>query len=127
MPGAQSGLYSNWPATLIFPTENIFCRRRICPAVLAQLVTTSTVVLAVNYGLEQFVHANLIKVLVCEIVAATLICAACVCCALRMATTWPWCIGYLVIPSLSFGLIFGVICIVYAEGESFLVIFNDNF
>jgi len=95
--------------------------RRICPTVLAQLVTTAIVVLAVNYGLETVIHENLFATLVCGIIAVALICVVCVCCALRLATTWPWCIVYLILLSLSFGIIFGVICVVYAEGDSFLV------
>ena len=107
--------------------NQLFCHRRIYPTVLAQLVTTTTVVLAVNYGLETFIHENLFATLVCGIIAVALICVVCVCCALRLATTWPWCIVYLILPSLSFGIIFGVICVVYAEGDSFLVIFlNDS-
>ena len=91
---------------------------------LVQLVITTSVVLTINYGLETVIHTNLVEILVCEILAVALICAACACCALRLATIWPWCIAYLIIPSMSFGIIFGIICVVYAEGDSFLVIFN---
>ena len=90
---------------------------------LVQLVITTSVVLAINYGLETFVHSNLVEILVFEILAAALICAAWLCCALKLATTWPWFIAYFILPSLSFGVIFGVIC-VDAEGDSFMVIFN---
>lgn len=95
--------------------------RRICPAVLAQMLLTAAVVLTVNYGLESFVHANMKEIFACEILAVALICAAGLCCTLRLGTSWPCCVIYLIVPSVSFGVIFGVISVVYADADSFLV------
>ena len=92
---------------------------------LMQMLLTAAVVLAVNYGLESFVHANMKLILVCEILAAVLICAAGLGCALRLGTAWPCCIIYFIVPSVSFGVIFGVISVVYADADSFLVMCNN--
>ena len=66
------------------------------------------------------------EIFACEILAAVLICAAGLCCALRLGTSWPCCIVYFIVPSISFGVIFGVISVVYADADSFLVML-DNF
>ena len=92
---------------------------------LVQMLLTAAVILAVNYGLESFVHANMKLIFACEILAAVLICAAGLGCALRLGTAWPCCIIYFIVPSVSFGVIFGVISVVYADADSFLVMLNN--
>ena len=91
------------------------------------MLLTAAVVLTVNYGLESFVHANMKEIFACEILAVALICAAGLCCTLRLGTSWPCCVIYLIVPSVSFGVIFGVISVVYADADSFLVRLINSF
>ena len=89
-----------------------------------QLLLTLAVVLTVRHELKSFETLSL-EIFVCEILAAGLICVACVSCTLRLGTDyWPLGILYLLFPSFAFGGIFGAISVVYfADTNSFLVIF----
>jgi len=98
-----------------------FFVRRIGPAVLAQILLTVVVVLSVDYGLESFLRANMGVTLAFQILAVALVCASCVCCALRLGTTWPMGVIYLTVPCVSFGVIFGTLSVAYADEASFFV------
>lgn len=98
-----------------------FFVRRIGPTVLAQMLVTVAVVVAVNYGLESFLRANVKVTFACQILAVALVCASCVCCALRLGTTWPLGIIYLAVPCVSFGVLFGTLSVAFADEASFLV------
>ena len=88
---------------------------------LAQMLLTVVVVLSVDYGLESFLRANMGVTLAFQILAVALVCASCVCCALRLGTTWPMGIIYLTVPCVSFGVIFGTLSVAYADEASFFV------
>ena len=94
---------------------------RIGLAVLVQMLVTAALVLAVNFGLETSVRSNMVETFACQIVGAVLICAAWICAQLRLVTAWPLGIIYLIVPCVSFGIIFGAISITYADASSFLV------
>ena len=74
---------------------------------LAQVLLTVVVALSVDYGLESFLRANMDVTLAFQILAVALVCASCVCCALRLGTTWPMAIIYLIVPCVCFGVIIG--------------------
>ena len=88
---------------------------------LAQMLLTVVVVLSVDYGLESFLRANMGVTFAFQILAVALVCASCVCCALRLGTTWPMGIVYLTVPCVSFGVIFGTLSVAFADEASFLV------
>ena len=85
------------------------------------MLLTVVVVLSVDYGLESFLRANMGVTLAFQILAVALVCASCVCCALRLGTTWPLGIIYLTVPGISFGVIFGTIFVSYTDEDSFWV------
>ena len=85
---------------------------------LAQILVTVVVVLSVDYGLESFLLANMAVTLAFQILAVALVCASCVCCALRLGTTWPMGIIYLTVPCFSFGVIFGTTLSVASPDET---------
>ena len=93
---------------------------------VVQILVTAALVLAVNYGLEISARSNMVETFACQIVGAVLICAAWICAQLRLATAWPLGIIYLIVPCVSFGIIFGTISIAYADSSSFLVKFDSN-
>ena len=94
---------------------------RIGLAVLVQMLVTAALVLAVNYGLETSVRSSMVETFACQIIGAVLICAAWMSAELRLVTAWPLGIIYLIVPCVSFGIIFGAISITYADASSFLV------